>query len=135
MGKIILRNYETFDEIPEGNMMVKEKSNLMYVRVGNSAFIAREFINSIESDASNIKYIVSYCNVKDNKVVLILKLEKDILNNSVKFCNKRSDIDILPLSSILNIKGTDVTFICLDDIDNIINFKSEFISSKKISVI
>ena len=135
MGKIILRNYETFDEIPEGNMMVKEKSNLMYVRVGNSAFIAREFINSIESDASNIKYIVSYCNVKDNKVVLILKLEKDILNNSVKFSNKRSDIDILPLSSILNIKGTDVTFICLEDIDNIINFKPEFISSKKISVI
>ena len=135
MGKIILRNYETFDEIPEGNMMVKEKSNLMYVRVGNSAFIAREFINSIESDESNIKYIVSYCNVKDNKVVLSLKLEKDILNNSVKFCNKRSDIEILPLSSILNIKGTDVTFICLEDIDDIINFKPEFISSKKISVI
>lgn len=67
MNDLILRNYETFDEIPEGYLMVKENSNLMYVRIGNSAFIAREFINSIKVSNEFAKYIVSYYEVRKNE--------------------------------------------------------------------
>ena len=66
MEEIVLKNYETFDEIPNGLLQVKENSNLMYVRIGKNSFIAREFIDSIEFEDEYIKYIVSYFNVTNN---------------------------------------------------------------------
>ena len=56
MEEIVLKNYETFDEIPNGLLQVKENSNLMYVRIGKNSFIAREFIDSIEFEDEYIKY-------------------------------------------------------------------------------
>jgi hypothetical protein len=135
MNDLILRNYETFDEIPEGYLMVKENSNLMYVRIGNSAFIAREFINSIKVSNEFAKYIVSYYEVRKNEKILTLEIDSSLSNYELKKINKREDVDIIPLSKVLNIVGNDVSFVSLEDVETITNFKGEYSSGKKMSII
>lgn len=135
MEKLTLRNYETFNEIPDGNLLVTENSNLMYIRMGCHVFIAREFIDSVMSDISYTTYVVSYLNVKNNENILTLEVKKSHSNDEVEISNNSGDIDIIPLGKVLNIKGNSETLISLEDIDNLVNFKEEFIPGKKTSVI
>lgn len=135
MKELILRNYETFSEIPEGFLLVKENSNLMYVRIAGSAFVAREFVDSVEAENDYYIYKVRYLNVMDNKNILNLEIKKVLSTNEVKITNQKEDVDIVPLNNILNIKGNDRTLICLEDIDNIVNYKKEFILGQKNSII
>lgn len=135
MEAIVLKNYETFDEFPNGLLVVKENSNLMYVRVGRRTFIAREFINCIEFESGYIKCIVSYFNVKNNENILTIDTKKSIREKSVEILSQLKNIDIIPLNSVLNIKQNKVTYLGLQDINNIVDFKEEFIYGKKTSII
>ena len=67
MNELLLRSYETFSEIPEGKLLVTENSNLMYIRIGRFAFIAREFVDSVTNEDTSTTYKISYLNVKDHK--------------------------------------------------------------------
>lgn len=135
MNELLLRCYETFSEIPEGNLLVTQNSNLMYIRIGRLAFIAREFVDSIINEDTKAIYSISYLNVKDNKKVLELKILKYFENNEKHVLNKREDVEIVPLSKILNIKGNGVAILSKNDVDDLLDFKGEFIPGKKISVI
>ena len=135
MEKLVLRDYETFSEIPNGVLLVKNNSNVMYVRIARKAYIAREFIDKILTDDKNSTYMISYYNVKNNEKILTLEIEKNISNGNIEKTNQREDVDIIPLSEILNLKQNRIEFICLDDIDNLVDFKSEYIPGKKHSII
>ena len=135
MNELLLRSYETFSEIPEGKLLVTENSNLMYIRIGRFAFIAREFVDSVTNEDTSTTYKISYLNVKDHKRILELEIIKNINNNEKRVLNKREDVEIIPLSKILNIKGNGVSILSQNDVDNILNFKEEFILGKKISII
>ena len=135
MEEIILKNYETFYEIPNALLLVKHNSNLMYVRVGRNCFIAREFIDSVEFENEYIKYVVSYFNVKDNENILTLNIKRNVNDQSIQMSNQTKNIDIVPLKDILNIKYNKATYLSLQDINNIVDFKGEFVPGKKTSII
>ena len=135
MREIILRNYETFDEIPEGLLQVKPSSNLMYVRIGRTAFIAREFVDNVIADNDIVKYKVSYYSVKDNKNILTLNIEKSIEQNRVDYAEKNKEINIQPLCKLLNINDNSVSYLGNEDIDTIIEYRGDYVSGKKTSII
>lgn len=135
MNELLLRSYETFSEIPDGKLLVTENSNLMYIRIGRFAFIAREFVDSVTNEGASATYKISYLNVKSPEKILELEIIKNINNNEKQVLNTMEDIEIISLSKILNIKGNGVSILSKNDIDNLLDFKQEFIPGKKISVI
>ena len=135
MDSLILRTYETFDEIPNANLLVNKNSNLMYVRIGRNAFIAREFIGSVVLDNSNIIYTINYLSVKQDEIILTLEIIKDIYTDKTMVTNKRKDMDIIPLNEILRINGNSNIFLNLDDVNNLVDYKGEFVKGKKNSII
>lgn len=132
MDELLLRSYETFSEIPDGKLVVTEKSNLMYVRIGRFAFIAREFVDSIINEKSNTIYKISYMNVKNHEKILDMEI---MIGEEKKVLNKKEDIEITPLSKLLKVKGNRCALLSLNDIDSLLEFKEEFIPGKKISII
>jgi hypothetical protein len=135
MKEIVLRSFETFDEVPEGLLEVKSSGNLMYVRIGRFAFIAREFIDNVIVEKDIVKYKVSYYNVKDNKDILTLNIQKSIANNITDYAEKNEEVYIQPLSELLNIDSNRITYLNSEDIDVIVGFKGEYIPGKRISLI
>lgn len=135
MEAIVLKNYETFDEIPNGLLLVKENSNLMHVRIENSSFIAREFIDSIEFESEYINYIISYFNVENNENILTLTIKKSVRDNSVEMLEQSKNIEVIPLNILLNISKNKMTYLSFQDIDSIVNFRWEYIPGKKNSII
>lgn len=135
MNELLLRSYETFDEIPEGKLLVTQNSNLMYVRIGRFAFIAREFVDSVMNEDTNAICKISYLNVKDQKKLLELEIVKNFNTNENQVLNKRADVQIIPLSIMLNIKGNGVAILTQNDVDSLLDFKEEYIPGKKLSII
>ena len=135
MNELLWRSYETFSEIPEARLLVTPNSNLMYIRIGRCAFIAIEFVDSIINENASIIYKISYLNVKNHEKILKLEIIKSFENNEIKVLNKREDVEIIPLSKILNIKGNGVSILSQSDVDELLHFKEEFIPGKKISII
>lgn len=133
MEKIVLRNYETFEEIPDALLEVKPSCNLMYVRIGRLVFIAREFVDKVISDNDSIKYKVSYYNVKNNENILTISIKK--VDNEIELNEKREDVDIIPLQNILNIKQNNVVYLTEQDIENLTNFRDEYVLGKKVSIV
>jgi len=133
MEEIVLRNYETFEEIPNALLEVKESSNLMYVRIGRLVFIAREFVDNIIFDNDSVKYEVSYHNVKNNENILTLNIKRT--DFEVGLTEKRDDIDIIPLKNILNVKENNVIYLTNQDVNNLIGFRDEYVPGKKVSMI
>lgn len=133
MGEIVLRNYETFEEIPNALLEVKESSNLMYVRIGRLVFIAREFVDKVISDNDIIKYKVSYYNVKNNENILTVNIKR--VDSKIELIEKRDDVNIIPLKDILNINQNRVIYLTKQDVDTIINSRDEYVPGKKVSVI
>ena len=135
MREIVLRSYEAFDEIPNGLLEVKSSCNLMYVRVGRFAFIAREFVDNVIIDNDIVKYKISYYNVKDNNNILTLNIQKSIVKNTIDYAEKHEEINIEPLSNLLNIYGNRIAYLNNEDIDVIVDYKGEFVPDKKIAII
>lgn len=133
MEEIVLRNYETFEEIPNALLEVKSSCNLMYIRIGSAAFIAREFVDNVISENDSIKYKVSYYNVKNNENILTLSIKK--VDTEIELKGKREDVNIIPLQNILNLKQNNIVYLTEQDIDDITNFRDEYISGKKVSII
>lgn len=69
------------------------------------------------------------------KKILTLEIDSSLSNYELKKINKREDVDIIPLSKVLNIVGNDVSFVSLEDVETITNFKGEYSSGKKTSII
>jgi hypothetical protein len=53
----------------------------------------------------------------------------------VELTKKLEDVDIIPLKNILNIKQNDISYLTDQDVNNIIDFRDEYIPGKKVSII
>ena len=125
----ILRNYESFEEIPMGFLMIDKNSNVNYIynKQNKTACVAREFINNTEivniGKNQLIKEIKKYYNVINNKLILT---EEQFLNFNLDIVSKNNNnYIVIPLNEILNIKGNDKYYLDRNDINNIILFDSE----------
>ena len=130
MEELILLDFETFEEIPDGLLLVTEKTNLMYIKTDNDVFIAREFLDSVSGDDTMISYLVSYHDVQNKQNILTLNITKDI-NENINILEQNPNIQIIPLNIILNIKGNSETYLNLEDIKQLINFKEEVSKEKR----
>ena len=119
----ILRNFETFEEIPNGLLLVNEKSNLMYVRIGKKVFVAREFVETITGDRTSVIYTTSYYSVENNKNILTLNVQKHFVSGKSDCLNNDKNVEVIPLSKILNLSGNAVSYLTLEDVQTITNLK------------
>ena len=124
MEELILQDFETFEEIPNGLLLVTEKTDLMYIKTDNDVFIAREFLDSVSGDDSTISYLISYHDVQNKQNVLTINITKDI-NENVNILNQNPNIQIIPLNVIFNIKGNSKIYLNIEDLKPIIDFKEE----------
>lgn len=130
MEEIVLLDFETFEEIPHGLLLVNEKTNIMYIKIKNEVFIAREFLDSVLGDNTKISYVVNYYDVRDNKNILTLNIIKNI-DDDINILGENSNIQIIPLNDILNVKNNSETYLTLSDIEQIIKFKEESSKEKR----
>ena len=126
MEERILKCYDTFEEFPDGILVIKENTNVMYIQKGRDAYIAREFLNSATGDELQSEFIVDYKDVITGKTVLtshIIKTEED---TKINYLTTQIKVyDIIPLDKILNINGNKISELTLDDICVLINFKEQ----------
>jgi len=127
-----LRDFESFNEFPNGILKVEKNSNLVYIEKNNNNFVARELIESANSDGLKATYLISYYDVINNKYILTLEFTKtlddkfsfvDIKNNSNK--------QIIPLCKILKLRNDSSSCLDLEDITHLINFKEEDSKQKR----
>lgn len=120
-----LKNFETFEEMPDSLLLVNETSNLLYVRYGKDAFITREFFDNIIIDNYNVICTVSYYNVINNNKIFTLTIKKSLMHNAPEISDIGEDITIIPLNELLNVKGNNVIYIGLEDVEYITQFRGE----------
>lgn len=132
MEEKVLMDFESFAEFPNGILKVEKNSNLVYIKKDNDNFVARELIKSVDSDGLKATYLISYYDITNNKYILTLEFVK-ALDDKFSFVNLDSNynIQIIPLSKILKLKTNSVSYLYLDDITQLVNFKEEDSKDKR----
>lgn len=107
MDQEILKSFETFDENPDGVLIVDKTSNLMYIKKNDKVFIAREFIKKIICDQENMTIFVDYYSVKDNSLITSIKIVKIISDNRIKYIKREGKTKIIPMNEYFKIINND----------------------------
>lgn len=107
MDQEILKSFETFDENPDGVLIVDKTSNLMYIKKNDKVFIAREFIKKIICDQENMTIFVDYYSVKDNSLITSIKIVKIISDNRIKYIKREGKTKIIPINEYFKIINND----------------------------
>lgn len=117
-----LKHLETFEEFPLGQLLVNKDSEIYYILCNNKRYIAWKNIDSVENDGKSdmIIYTNSYYSVISGKHIL----SEEILEVGEKSLNNKEYI-VIPLSSILNIKGNTEYILSKSDVLNLKGFKTE----------
>ena len=131
MGEMILKDFETFEEIPDGVLLIKEGTNLSYVTNKEETFVAREFIESVENDDVKTKYTIGYYDVINNKNRLTIKIVKDNNSGKVICLYNEDNIKVITLDKMLNIKGNSVAYFDIDDVKDLNAYKKPQTSEKR----
>ena len=118
-----LRHMETFEEFPLGKLLVNKDSDLYYIMKDNKRYVAWKNVDSVENDGMSnaIIYTNSYYSVIKGKHILteqVLEVNDKILNNDKNYT-------IVPLRSILNIKGNSQYELSKSDALGLTGFKEE----------
>ena len=125
MNEKILSDFETFEEFPNGILLVKKNTNLMYIIKGKELFITREFVDSVSNRNDSIIHCLSYYDVTNNEKILSIKLIKSLVD-SKKYClSQNLDIRIMPLSMILDLKEESKSYLNINDVKALTNFQEE----------
>ena len=117
-----LKHLETFEEFPLGQLLVNKDSEIYYILCNNKRYIAWKNIDSVENDGESnaIIYKNSYYSVISGKHIL----SEEILEVGEKSLNSK-EYTVIPLSSILNIKGNTEYILSKSDVLNLKGFKTE----------
>ena len=107
MDQEILKSFETFDENPDGVLIVDKTSNLMYIKKNDKVFIAREFIKKIICDQENMTIFVDYYAVTDNSLITSIKIVKTISDNNIKYIKREGKTKIIPMNEYFKIINND----------------------------
>ena len=126
MEERILKCYDTFEEFPDGILVIKENTNVMYIQKGRDAYIAREFLTRACGDEKESEFIIDYKDVITGKTVLTSHIIRTDKTMKINYINEQTIVrDIRPLNEIFNVKGENVYLLSYDDIFTLINFKGE----------
>lgn len=118
-----LKHMETFEEFPLGQLLVNKKSEIYYILHNNKRYIAWKNIDSVENDGESnaIIYKNSYYSVINGKYILT----EEVLVINDKSLNDDKNNTIIPLSSILNLKGNSEYVLSKSDVLCLNDFKEE----------
>lgn len=118
-----LRHMETFEEFPLGKLLVNKDSEVYYIMYNNKRYVAWKNADSVENDGQSnaIIYTNSYYSVIKGKHILT----EQVLEVNDKSVNNDKNHTIIPLKSILNIKGNSQYELSKSDVLGLIGFKEE----------
>ena len=132
MNAKILKDFETFEEFPDGVLEVKNNTNLVYIQKGTETFVAREILKKVSGDNSNLEYELKYKDVIDNKVRLTAEIQKQNEKTIISYPKEPFKVyGITHLNEILNIKENSAYYLTLEDIMNLCSFKEEEPTEKR----
>lgn len=125
MSEKILTSCETFEEYPDGIIKVKVNTNLMYIKKDNKVFITREVLRQAISDDTKVESIIDYKNVKDGSVVLTIDMIRTKDDIKINYLDNSGEVSMIsPLDQILKLRGNSVSYLNLEDINNLENFEN-----------
>ena len=129
MEENVLKDFETFSEFPDKYLKVNSTSNYFLIKKDDNSFITKRNIDSISivKILSNQKLLTlkSFYDVKTGDLVLNTKSISNADRSCEEYLEFDKNIEILSLSSILNIKGNDNYYLSSSDIDILTNYKEE----------
>jgi len=132
MHKKILKDFETFEEFPDGVLEINNNTNLVYIQKGTETFIAREFLKKLSGDNSSIEYELKYKDVIDNKVRLTAEIKKENGKTVINYPKEPFKVyQVIHLNEILNIKENNSYYLSLEDIISLCSFKEEELKEKR----
>jgi len=132
MHKKILKDFETFEEFPDGVLEINNNTNLVYIQKGTETFIAREFLKKLFEDNSSIEYELKYKDVIDNKVRLTAEIKKENGKTVINYPKEPFKVyQVIHLNEILNIKENNSYYLSLEDIISLCSFKEEESKEKR----
>lgn len=128
MEKNVLRDFDTFEEFPDKNLLVDRNSNAFYIKKQDKYFIARRNVDSLTFVDYNskdvIRYENSYYDVINGECILNLTILES-LNNSESYMLIDDDCEISYLPERLNIKGNSKYYFSLDDVKVLTNYDND----------
>lgn len=129
MEENVLKDFETFAEFPDKSLKINSNSNYFLIKINNKSFVTKRNIDSVSiiKILSNQKLfnIRSFYDVKTGDLVLTTKSVCNIDKSCEEFLEMEDKVEIMSLSSVLNIKGNDVYYLTLEDIEVLLNVKEE----------
>ena len=124
----ILDNFESFKENEDARLKVTQNSNLYYINIGSSKYIAWEKIDFVSFYNENfIELEKSYYNVLDGDEILKYTEYKKINDQEESKSNF-----VFPLSELLRIKPCEEVLLSIRDINKIISFEEKQNNKTKI---
>lgn len=129
MEENVLKDFETFSEFPDKYLKVNNSSNYYFIRKSNDNFVTKRNIDSISiiNIFSNQKLLLvkSYYDVNNGELVLNTRSISNIDRSNEEFIELENNVSIIPLNSILNIKGNNEYYLSKDDINHLINYENK----------
>ena len=132
MSTKILKDFETFEEFPDGVLEINSNTNLVYIEKENETFIAREILKKMSGDNSNLEYELKYKDVINNNVILTAEIKKENEETVISYPKEPFKVyQIIHLNEILNIKENNPYYLSLEDIMNLYSFKEQEPTEKR----
>lgn len=129
MEENVLKDFETFNEFPDKCLKVNKKSDYYFVRKLNDDFIAKKKLDSmlVLDVLGNQKLLKenSYYDINTGKIILNTKSISNIDGSNEEFLSIEKKVNIICLSSILNIDENGVYYLTQEDLKTLINFNEE----------
>jgi len=124
MEKNVLNVHHTFEEYPDYNLVVNNKSNYYYLETPNDNFIVSKMLDKATIERVNNKDIIlineSYYDVITGSCVHKRANIYSIIDN--REINVDDTVKIYPLNEILNINGNKKSYLNLEAVNELVNF-------------
>lgn len=129
MEENVLKDYETFSEFPDKYLKVSKNSNYYLIKKKRESFISKKMIDSIETlEILGVQKLLmqkSYYDVNNGELIFHTRVISDLDGSNKEFIDIEKYIEIIPLSSVLNIKENGVYYLTGEDIEPLVTYKEE----------
>lgn len=127
MNEHILKDYETFEELPSNYLLINDKCNVFYLRKKDKFFIVREQLKKciLNKEKRTVEIEKNYLNVINGDLVASISKVYFLDNNEQSIELNNLNIYIESLKSILNLKDDEKYLLTYDDVKILTHFKEE----------
>lgn len=102
MIKKVLKDFETFEEFPNGYLCINNKSSYYFIMIGLKRYITKKQIDSVQvNENQNVIIEERFCDVKDGSSILRTRNIVSSKYNIIEYINCIEPIKVILLSSIL----------------------------------